>query len=838
MPDAQRLAALIAEFQSLDRTRDAARMRQILERAIPEVDRAVAPKKWAALYSFLGQLREGIDPCGALEAYRKALEVWTPEEDRDSWVTCHSGAGMCLFALQPLEPEEVEEAIAHLEAAEPDKPFLASALAWLYRFRSRGDPLENWLQRMKQMKLAQSQISRESEPVKWASAENELALATADEPDGDFFAVMAQRRQRHHMALEALGDYRGGEYVETCIHLSDTYLFGIVEDVDGNHRKAEEFARRALEAAQAQPNAVLTARAQLAVGRALVTGRHAGRKEDLREALQCFEQALAALRELRNPEMEASAMSLRANAQARLIQLGEREWIEPLAKDAEEAVQRFDPRFYGGVRRTILQMEGEILLDADQPERAAGCFVRALATAREALAQATTPQGRMERIWEFRDSSALLGYCNLRMGREEAALQVLEDGKGRFWVTADKAEKWEGVSRWIPPGGALLFPNFARDPGAVIVVAASGRKVVWLPDFGRSQLLELQRGAVDPAELGGWLKAYSFRNSQPEGWRGAIDSVGEILYEKIWAPVITALSELSLDVGAELVWFPQGGSGVFPMHAAWRAEGRSRTRSRTWLLDEYAIRYAPSVQALAAATARADVPVKDVFVVNPLGDLMFAELEAALGSGKTGMANAQVLRGPAAVKADVLAALGGVRRLHLATHAVFNWERPLDSYLWLAGPEKLTLDELLAHLKGDVPEMAILSACETAMTRVTATPDEFLGFPAALLHAGVRTVVATLWPVSDAAAAALMGRFYAELRDPEISPAEALRRAQTWLREAKVRDLMKVFGELRDEPAPVGGLASQLRLQLRAADPESRPFAAPYYWAAFTVVGH
>src|SRR5258708_4958778 len=100
MPDAQKLAALIAELQLLDRTRDAARMRQILEEAIPEVDRTAAPKKWAALYGLLGQLREGIDPRGALEAYRKALEVWTLDEDHDAWVTCHSGAGVSLFALQ------------------------------------------------------------------------------------------------------------------------------------------------------------------------------------------------------------------------------------------------------------------------------------------------------------------------------------------------------------------------------------------------------------------------------------------------------------------------------------------------------------------------------------------------------------------------------------------------------------------------------------------------------------------------------------------------------------------------------------------------------------------
>jgi CHAT domain-containing protein/tetratricopeptide (TPR) repeat protein len=834
MPDPQKLSALLAEFQSLDRTRDAARMRQILEEAIPEVDCSTAPKKWAALYSFLGQLREAIDPRGALEAYRKALEVWTPQEDHDSWVACHSGAGMSLFALQPLQPEEFDEAIAHLEAVESDQAFVAPALALLYQLRPHGDPLHNWRNRMKQLTLAQAQISRADEPVKWAHAENELAVAMAEEPEGNFLAAMARRRERHRAALDALGDDRGAEYIETCMHLSETYLFGNTGDIEGNHRTAEEFARRGLEAAQSQPIAILKARVQLAVGRTLVNGRHAGRKEDLREALNYLEAAIATFHQSGRPELKANAISLRANTQARLIHLGEKEWVEPMAENAEKAVQLLDPQLHRGTRRVILQGEGEALLDADQPERAAGCFERAVAAAREAMAQATTPQGRMERIWEFRDSSALLSYCYLRMGREDSALQALEDGKGRFWSAAEKEEKWTGVESWIPAGGALLFPNFARDPGAVIMVAAAGRKVVWLPRFGRNRLLELQRGAVEPSELGGWLKDYSFKNSQPENWRNAIDSIGETLYREIWAPVIDALPALGVDLGAELVWFPQGGSGVLPMHAAWRTENDTRK----WLLDEYAIRYAPSVKALAAGGQQTGEPGRNVLIVNPVGDLMFTELESAWVLRQTGTIDTQVFRGSAATKTAVLAALSGARRIHLATHAVFDLEHPLESYLMVAGPEKLTLTELLPYLAGKAPDLVILSACETAVSRVTVTPDEFLGFPAALLHAGARNVVATLWPAADEAAAALMERFYTELHSPKTSPAEALRRAQTWLRTVTVSELRKRLGELRDEPDPVGQLAAHLRTKSRVADPESCPFAKPYFWAAFTVAGH
>ena len=833
MPDTPKFQALMAEFRSLDRTREAARMRQLLEEAIPELDRTEAPRKWAALYSTLGQLREGTDPHGAVEAYRKALEVWTADQDHDSWAVCHLGAGLCLMAMQPLKPEAVEQAIAHLEAAEPDHPFVAQPLALLYRLRPQRDPLENWRNRVRQLELAQAQISRADDPVGWAKTENELALALAAQPDGNFFALMAERRKRHHAALDALGDDRGAEYIQTCLYLSETSLFGYPAEAEENSRKGEAFARLALEAAETFGAPVQRGAARLAVGRALATDPATSNKDRLREALNYFAQAAAEFRDLNNAEMEANALSLRVNALAQLIRLGETAWVEDLVTDAVAALERLDPEFYRSERRTILQVEGEALLDADQPEPAAACFEAAVAAAREALAQATTPEGRTERISEFRDTSALLGFCYLRTGREEDALQALEDGKGRIWVTAKGPEEWAGVTRLIPSGGALLFPDFARDPGAVLVVTAAGRQTVWLPAFGKSRLMELQRGAAELTELGGWLKAYYYQNSQPANFRSAIDAVGETLYNEIWVPVIDALTALGVREGAELVWFPQGGSGVFPMHAAWRTE----SETRKWLLDQYAVRYAPSVKALAARTTQTGPSGHGVLVVNPLGDLRFAELESAWVLKQTDASKTKVFRGDDATKGAILGAFDRARCIHLATHALFDIERPMASHLMLANSEKLPLYELLPLLARDPPELVALSACETGMAQVSVTPDEFLGFPAALLHAGVRTVIATLWPVADSAAAPLMSRFYAELANPGTSPAEALRRAQIWLRDIRVSDLLLLLRQLRDEPDPVGHLASQWRTEMRSADPESRPFAEAYFWAAFTVSG-
>jgi CHAT domain-containing protein len=142
-------------------------------------------------------------------------------------------------------------------------------------------------------------------------------------------------------------------------------------------------------------------------------------------------------------------------------------------------------------------------------------------------------------------------------------------------------------------------------------------------------------------------------------------------------------------------------------------------------------------------------------------------------------------------------------------------------------------------------ELVTLSACETALGR-TAGGEGFVGFTQALLISGTRSLVLSLWKVDDQATALLMARFYQDLlgRRPGLSrplpKAEALREAKEWLRDLTADELGRELAAL-DRGAPrklvkgTGGAAKEASAAPRPGG--VRPYAHPYYWAAFVLVG-
>jgi CHAT domain-containing protein len=164
------------------------------------------------------------------------------------------------------------------------------------------------------------------------------------------------------------------------------------------------------------------------------------------------------------------------------------------------------------------------------------------------------------------------------------------------------------------------------------------------------------------------------------------------------------------------------------------------------------------------------------------------------------------------------------------------------------------------------PRLVVLSACETGLSEITRNPDEFIGLPGAFTTLGATGVVGTLWPVSDAATALLMAKFYQLHLDHRLSPPTALSRAQAWLRSATNDDLQTFAGQARARGRlsqdAFAGIARQLSAEALARSRNSmvvqwvertdgpsgstrrpaqdrlaRPYAHPYFWAGFIYTG-
>ncbi|HEX8751608.1 MAG TPA: CHAT domain-containing protein, partial [Nitrospira sp.] len=123
--------------------------------------------------------------------------------------------------------------------------------------------------------------------------------------------------------------------------------------------------------------------------------------------------------------------------------------------------------------------------------------------------------------------------------------------------------------------------------------------------------------------------------------------------------------------------------------------------------------------------------------------------------------------------------------LHIATHGKFSTDAN-DSFL-LTFDGKLTmsmLDQLIGlfRFRQDPLELLTLSACQTAVGDDRAA----LGLAGVAIKAGARSALATLWFINDEASAELVAEFYRQLRDPSVSKAQAIQRAQIKLLNDRV----------------------------------------------------
>jgi CHAT domain-containing protein/Flp pilus assembly protein TadD len=149
--------------------------------------------------------------------------------------------------------------------------------------------------------------------------------------------------------------------------------------------------------------------------------------------------------------------------------------------------------------------------------------------------------------------------------------------------------------------------------------------------------------------------------------------------------------------------------------------------------------------------------------------------------------------------------LSQYRYVHFATHGFLDSQHPELSGILLSMFDEHGQPQdgfLRAHEVFNLKlpaELVVLSACQTGLGKEI-KGEGLVGLTRGFMYAGAPRVLVSLWSVSDVGTAELMTRFYREMLNDGKRPAEALQAAQVSMLKEK-------------------------------------RFAAPYFWAAFTLQG-
>jgi CHAT domain-containing protein len=250
---------------------------------------------------------------------------------------------------------------------------------------------------------------------------------------------------------------------------------------------------------------------------------------------------------------------------------------------------------------------------------------------------------------------------------------------------------------------------------------------------------------------------------------------------------------------ARLIICPDQLLGLIPFASLYHAQ------SGRYLVEDHDVVIAPSATTWAHISPSHHATPKQCLVAgwSSGGRLPQAVSEAqavATDLAQAGCAVQTLLEGAATLDAFVQN-ISQQDLIYVASHGLYRPDAPARSYIELA--DGLLTTDHIAGLKLQAA-CVILSACETGVGHLSG--NELMGFVRAFLHAGARSVIATHWPVDDAAMKALMARFTTCL-GPNFDVTSAFCEAQrAMMRKAK-------------------------------DDQNAHRLAHPYYWGALSVIG-
>ena len=765
-----------------DRTDNLERAIHCYQGALDALPRELYPADWArAHYNLAVTYRHRLvgdeaDNLGqAITHYRQALMVYTLQAYPMEWAHVQTGLGntYCQPAVGQ-RATSLEQAIACYQAALTVR-------------------------------------TRDNDPTGWATIQNNLGNACADRVLGQQADNQEQAIACYQHALRVrTRQATPARWAETMNNLGAVYSERLRGDPIRNQEQAIHCLRQALEIHTPLVFPADSRRAARNLAHILFAQRRwaeaANYCEVAIEATERLYQAAATptarqveLREARDLPAQASYCLARLGRLDKAVEILEhsraRALGEALARNeaALRGASTADQEAFAAIRARIATLEAEAR-GMDQP--GVRDFLAVSADLGQARADLATIVARIRRyIPEFMPTGLdFTAIASVATGARQPLVYVLTTPLGSL---------------------ALIVPPISKIP--------SERCMVWLNDFDTDGL----NGILGSEEKAGYL--HGAMGADIKILMQSLDNLWPMFETALMGPIVACLKKLGY---AQAILVPTGTLSLLPLHAV-----ALRTTTFT---------FAPSVRALqttlTAAQERIHLSPTLLGIGNPLPNpqpLTFARIEIEMIEPFFAAEARKVFFEHRATRKDIQAALPGATYLHFACHGAFDAEDPLESVLYLAEGDMLLLRDLLdGNLDLSTTWLGVLSACQSGVTDFRHVPDEVIGFPAGFLQARVPGVISTLWPVADISTALLLARFYQHHLQDGLDAAVALQRAQVWLSEATAGE-MNLAGhyERRFEKSGHKDNVALRAMRYYQANRNSRPFAHPYYWAAFFYSG-
>ena len=846
------------------------------------------PKDWAGTQNNLGiaysdRIRgERADNLEmAISTYQASLSVYTREAFLFEWAMTQNNLAIAyLYRIRGEKAENLEIAISACQAALSVRTHEAFPFEWAmtqnnlgeaYRNRIRGEKAENLEMAIAAYQAALSVCTREAFPFEWAMTQNNLGEVYRNR-------IRDEKAENLEMAIAAyqasLSVYTREAFPEDWARNQNNLAIAYLYRIRGEKAENLEMAIAASEAAfsvytrEAFPED--WAKSQNNLGETYRNRIRGERADNLEMAISAYQESLSVYTREAFPEDWARSQNNLAGAYRKRIR-GEK------AENLEMSIAAFQASLSVRTREAFPINHAETLFnlgvtywDNSQLPEAYNTLNTAIETVesmrREIIIGGEADRQKLAEEYN-RIYQAMVGVC-LEMENKTAALEYVERSKTRNLVelfhkdrTLPKDLQLQPISfgeiRSILAENEAIVEWYITSNGfkSFIITRDSTQPNIWESSYADLQVLEeFQQKYID-----------DYIN-QPENWRNQLETRLEKLAEILHIDEIISILPENCQ---RLILVPFRYLHLLPLHALTSRRLRQNIEETGCLLDLFpgGVRYTPSCQLLQLSqrvnpTGEESSPTRLFAIQNPTADLDFTDIEVEAIAKF--FHPAEVLIREKASKTGLqqqLAVLQNADIAHFSCHGFFNFNNPRKSALILAGAkiatdnvdsenksyirspqdklwdiEKcLTLEEIF-----DLPlskcSLVALSACETGLTDIRDSTDEYIGLPSGFLYAGATNIISTLWAVNDVSTAILMIKFY-ELFLSETRPpvAIALRESQLWLRSVTVKDLLEWV-----EASQLLSHEHKQKIQdryRRGYKQDYQPYESPVHWAAFCTVG-